>query len=410
MSKAFVNEAYNEVARRGRQVAAIWKMDGYRGITERARRKIAEQMRPRAPLWEVLPEDVIAADIEQPFEPAPFRRRADEPIALNWVTTPAGPGSGGHATSFRILKYLQERGFRNTVYFYDIFSSDHNYYADIARRSYGLECEIRDLRDGVQDADAIIATSWATAYPVYNLRCKGKRFYFVQDYEPSFYPVGANSLLAENTYRMGFHGITAGRWLAETLSSDFGMKTDYFPFGCDVGCYFVKPSSRRSGIAFYARPRTPRRGHELGLLALELFARRFPDVDIHFFGEPVGQPRFKIINHGLVSPSQLNDIYNQCFAALSLSLTNVSLVPMEMLAAGCIPVINDAPHNRMVLENPHVRYAPASPHALASALGDIVTAPDFERMSGNAAQSVATASWDEAGAAVERTLRDTLAS
>lgn len=39
-------------------------------------------------------------------------------------------------------------------------------------------------------------------------------------------------------------------------------------------------------------------------------------------------------------------------AGLTLSLTTVSLVPLEMLAAGFIPVVNDADHSRIVLANP----------------------------------------------------------
>ena len=105
------------------------------------------------------------------------------------------------------------------------------------------------------------------------------------------------------------------------------------------------------------RTGTPRRGTELGLLALELFAKRQPQVQIHLFGEKLEDVTFKCINHGLVSPAKLNEIYNQCFAGLCLSFTNVSLVPYEMLAAGCIPIINDAEHNRIVLGNPHVRYS-----------------------------------------------------
>ena len=34
----------------------------------------------------------------------------------------------------------------------------------------------------------------------------------------SFYPAGSQSLLAEATYRFGFHGVTAGRWLAQRLA------------------------------------------------------------------------------------------------------------------------------------------------------------------------------------------------
>ena len=95
----------------------------------------------------------------------------------------------------------------------------------------------------------------------------------------------------------------------------------------------------------------------------------------------MGDLPFKFVNHGLVTPAKLNEIYNRCFAGLSLSLTNVSLVPHEMLAAGCIPVVNDADHNRMVLDNPHVRYAAPTPHSLAAALEAVVNMPDFEAVS-----------------------------
>jgi glycosyltransferase involved in cell wall biosynthesis len=278
----------------------------------------------------------------------------------------------------------------------------------MAREHYGLTCEIGNVRHGMANAHGVVATDWPSAYAVYNARCTGKRFYFVQDFEPFFYPVGTNSVLAENTYRMGFHGITAGPWLAEKLSSDFGMATDHFPFGCDTSHYRRDPLAKRSGVAFYARAGTPRRAVELGLLAFELFARRQPNIELHFYGERIGDLPFKFVNHGLVTPARLNEIYNRCFAGLSLSLTNVSLVPYEMLACGCIPIVNEADHNRMVLDNPHVRYAAANPHALAAAMEAVVTMPEFEAASSRGAESVASASWDDAGAAVDAALRRAL--
>ena len=258
------------------------------------------------------------------------------------------------------------------------------------------------------DADAVVATSWPTAYVAFNAACSGKRFYFVQDFEPHFYPVGTYSVMAENTYRMGFHGITAGAWLAQKLTREYGMDADYFPFGSDTSLYHRDPASRRSGVAFYVRSGTPRRGSELGLLALELFAKRRPHARIHLFGDKLEGLRFNCINHGPVSPAKLNDIYNQCFAGLCLSFTNVSLVPYEMLAAGCVPVVNDADHNRIVLDNPYVRYAPATPHALASALEEILDMADFNAFSRLASESVKSMTWDDAAAAVDMAFKRAL--
>ena len=88
---------------------------------------------------------------------------------------------------------------------------------------------------------------------------------------------------------------------------------------------------------------------------------------------------FAAIDHGLLTPAQLNSLYNRCVTGLVLSATNISLVPHEMLAAGCIPVVNDAEQNRIVLDNPEVAYAPATPFDLANALCALVERPAPER-------------------------------
>jgi hypothetical protein len=100
-------------------------------------------------------------------------------------------------------------------------------------------------------------------------------------------------------------------------------------------------------------------------------------------------------------PEELDDLYNRCVTGLVLSATNVSLVPQEMLAAGCIPVVNDAPHNRVVLDNDAVAYAHATPFELADALSALVERPLPERTAAAeaAAASVAgDATWEQAGA------------
>src|SRR5262249_40111769 len=150
---------------------------------------------------------------------------SSDSISINWVTTPAGPGSGGHTTSFRIIKYLDKVGYDNRIFFYNTHRADHKYFEGIAREHYGLVSPIGDIRDGMPDAHGVVATSWPTAYAAFNAACTGKRFYFVQDFEPYFEPIGTFSVIAENTYRMGFHGITAGEWLARKLSREYGMQT-----------------------------------------------------------------------------------------------------------------------------------------------------------------------------------------
>jgi hypothetical protein len=395
-----IGQSPAELGRRYRQVRDLWTAEGLQGITDRLRRAAAERFAPKNVVLPVDRVDVLAADLSRPFQPQIPEVVSGQSVIINWVMIPQGAGAGGATTVFRIIRYLEAHGYTNRIYFYNVYRADHRYYESIVRSFYKFDGCVASLDEGMQDAHAVVATSWQTAYPVFNSRCAGKRFYFVQDFEPYFYPVGALSLLAENTYRMGFHAITAGRWLSQKLSSEFGMSADSFEFGSDTLHYRRSQNSKRSGVVFYARPEAARRGFELGLMALEVFASRRPEIELHFYGNKMGRLPFPFTDHGRVEPKELNEIYNCCYAGLSLSLTNVSLVAHEMLAAGCIPVVNDAVQNHLVLDNPFVRYAPPDPQALALELEEIVMSRDFESLSRAAAASVRSTTWDDAGGAV----------
>jgi hypothetical protein len=395
-----------ELGRRYRQVRRIWAEHGSRGLGDKVRRALAARLAPSFVPLEVRPADVLAADTRVPrlWSSLPFDGK--EPLVVNWVMSPPAAGSGGHTTIFRLIEHLERSGNVCRVYLYDIHGGDAAYYGPRVRRIFpGFSGEIGDVTRGMADAHAVVATAWPTAYPVYADPCRGKRLYLVQDFEPWFYPLGARSGLADHTYRMGFHAITAGRFLAAKLKAEYGMSADAFDFGCDRAYHLANAAGVRDGIVFYAKPEAPRRAFELGLMALQLFAERHPDITIHFYGNRIGKLPFPFMDHGLLRSNELNAIYNRCFAGLSLSMTNVSLVPHEMLSAGCIPVVNDAEHNRIVLDNEFVRYAAPTPHALADALSDVVTTTDFAKLAASASSSVSSASWEQAGRVVEKSIR-----
>ncbi len=396
-----------------RQTARLVRSEGAAGITgrvlDRAARRIPTSVYRST---EIARADLLRvaeiADAGWPAAPRPAHVPGT-PLTVAWVCFAPTAGSGGHTTMFRMVAALEQAGHRCIVYLRD----GHGWSIDQHRRTVrsgwpDVRAEIRDLAAGIEDADVIFATSWQTAYAVAASPARGARFYFVQDYEPDFYPAGSQAMLAEATYRFGFHAVTAGPWLAERLTRDYGMRADPFEFGCDLECYRLEPSSARDGVCYYCRPSAPRRAHELAVMALDLFAERHPEVPIHLFGEPARDLPFATVSHGLLSPQALNALYNRCIAGLVLSATNVSLAPDEMLAAGCLPVVNDAEHNRIVLDNPQVLYAPATPFALARALCAAVERKPAERAlaAQRAAQSVQSRSWADAGAAVERAVRE----
>lgn len=344
-------------------------------------------------------DDALKADwsIKLPV-PEPVNK---DKYTFNWVMSPPGEGSGGHQNLFRFIRYLEQAGHECRIYLYS--THDKRSVAEIRqvlRVSYPeTKASIEWPSGEMLPADGIFATGWETAYPVFNSTLTAQRFYFVQDFEPYFYPVGSEYILAENTYRFGFYGITAGGFLAKKLHDEFGMETDNFNFGSDSKVYRHTNKLARKEVVFYARPVTSRRAFELGVMALDIFHRLHPEYVINLVGWDVSNYElpFPYVNLKTLPLEELSDVYNRCAVALVMSLTNMSLLPLELLACGTIPVVNDGPNNRLVSDNPYIAFSPAIPKALADKMSSIVTQTDLLEYSLKASQSVSNASWDDAG-------------
>ena len=343
-------------------------------------------------------ENVMLADWSVPYSPKTLTR---EPLKeVSWVMSPPS-GGGGHQNIFRFIQHLDGLGYKNHIYLYSTF--DDMTLAQ-AKDNVAAYCSAKNLtfdyfKGSIHESDIVFATGWETAYPVFNLVTDARKMYFVQDFEPYFYPVGTDYILAENTYKFGFSGVTAGGWLAEKLSRDYGMKTDFYDFGADKQKYSLRNTNPRKEIFFYARPVTERRGFDLGVMALEIFHKKMPEYTINFAGWDVSEwdVPFPYVNHGAMAIDELPGLYNKSAAALVISLTNMSLLPLELLATGTIPIVNDAENNRLVSNNKYINYAESSPEALAQALVDTVTRKDLAEYAQEAAKSVASNGWDEAG-------------
>ena len=107
----------------------------------------------------------------------------------------------------------------------------------------------------------------------------GLRFYFVQDFEPYFSALGTEAVLAENTYRFGFRGLTAGGWLETKLEAEYAMECDHFDLAVDSRVPPKRPAVSQQGLLLRAGPATPRRGFELGMQALDVFHSRHPEYE-----------------------------------------------------------------------------------------------------------------------------------
>lgn len=351
-------------------------------------------------------EDAAAVDWRTPHPAvaAPSDRGAG-PWTVAWIMSPPGLNSGGHQNIFRFISVLERAGHRCVVYLYSNESGvSTSASAEVVRDSPSYPDTAAEFRlwDGTvpDEVDAIFATGWETAYPAFRSTSLARRFYFVQDFEPWFTGAGTSSALAEATYRFGFHGITAGGWLERKLRGEYGMAADHYDFGADPERYrLVDGLGPRNEVMFYARRTTERRGFGLGLMALDLVAKARPDATINLVGEDLRGLEIPFPHrnlHGL-SVAELGPVYNRCAVGLVLSFSNLSLLPLELLAAGTIPVVNDAPNNRLVSDHPEIVYTEPVPAALAEAIIAVLDDPDADGRAGRAAQSVVGVDWDSAG-------------
>jgi glycosyltransferase involved in cell wall biosynthesis len=345
--------------------------------------------------------DAIKTNPSVPIKP--WGGSSRKKLRFNWLMPPPGKGSGGHLNIFRFIKYLEGAGHDCRIYLYaDAQHGPISGIETVMGNSYPeLSAPMEWLEEGdeMADAEAIFCTSWETAYASYNSKLEARRFYFIQDYEPYFYPRGSLSVLAENTYRFGFYGITAGAWLSQKLKKDFGMEADYYSFGSDKSTYHHTNSNKRSEVLFYVRPFTERRGFEIGIMALDIFHQMHPDITINLVGWDVSHYNipFPYKNLKTLEVSQLNWLYNRCAAGLIISLTNMTLRPLELLSSGTIPVVNDGDNNRLVSNNEYIAYSPNDPPSLAAAMSAVITRDDATKYSRLASDSIAEGGWDKSG-------------
>ena len=300
---------------------------------------------------------------------------------------------------FRMIQALEQAGHTCVLFLYDRHHGRLEHHADVVARSWPwVRAEVRDAADGIDGIDACVATSWPSAHVL--ARRGGAdlhRLYFIQDYEPFFFPRGSEYELAADTYRFGFTNIALGHMVQDRLRDELGVASRLVPFSCDSTVYSLSNQGPRSGIVFYSKPDVDRRGYLLGTLALEQFHRRHPEQPIHVYGDPMPGVSFPVVRHDRLTPEALNALYNRTIAGLAMSFTNISLVAEEMLAAGNIPVVPDSSDARADLPNEQVAWSAPTPTALADALSRAVETTDQSAQAIDAAASARTDNWGLAG-------------
>ena len=403
-----------------RKAFLVWRAHGMRKVVELTTRKVGSAVRVRVsypfkylkPISEIDPFDTASLP-----RPRLHARGADR-LSLRWYMPAPGRGSGGHLNLFRIIEELARRGHRSEVALLEgpLTGQSQAKWRAFIKEHFRADVDVVWDSDPQRDVDLVLATTWVSAYTAVRDTACAARAYVVQDWEPDFHARGSESIFAENSYRLGFHHITAGPWLADRLRG-LGASASHFPFAADPDIYYPVPVEREPGkvhIVFYARPVTPRRCYELGVEALRLLNERLGRGRLvaSFAGWPIAPfpADFTVRRRGILPLDQLRALYSSADAVLVLSSTNPSLLPLEVALCG-VPVVDLALDSvkGTIKDGISARLAPPSPPALAAALADLVAHPEEARALADRARRYAlTCTWEATAVAVEAGLFEAL--
>ena len=174
--------------------------------------------------------------------------------------------------------------------------------------------------------------------------------YFVQDYEPYFYVYGEKFLLAKNSYELGLHIVSLGKWNKDMIERncekvekidtiDFPYeKSDYKPIIRDFKSYTNK---KEISIAAYVKFDEKRAPFIIQVILENVKNELYKNgiiLNINYFGAEKNEKFINGVNLGKLNKEQLCNLYNKCDFGMVASLTNISLVPYEMIATK-LPVI-----------------------------------------------------------------------
>jgi len=315
-------------------------------------------------------------------------RENSRKITIGLLATAPVRGGGGSRMILNLARYLQSFGHELTLYVepFEFFRTEKALQTFVTTNFPGETVPIVMGLDSIRSSDALIATFWLTGETLRDAPARGK-FYFVQDFEPYFYPMGEEHLRAEATYRFGFHHITIGRWCTKLLREQYGARSDYFDFPLDRSIYYPRPVDEdryRPRVLFFSRPELPRRCYNLGLQALQLLHRRMPNVLISLFGsdevDAKSIPFPCEVLKNIPDRDRLAQLYSSADAALITSSTNTSLVPFEVASCGCPVVELDLEVNRVNYFGSEAMFLAApEPHALAEAVYQLLNDEELHR-------------------------------
>ncbi len=258
-------------------------------------------------------------------------------------------GSGGHTSILRLGTHLA--GFGHDVAYIRTAQADVDELEAAARANLpGWKGRFRDHAALASESfDIGVATKWNTCSDLLRHQERfGLKMYFIQDFEPFFYGIGENYLLALHTYKLGLKMVSLGGWNARMIQAFLGRKAEAVDFPVELSEYPLTPRrialDRTVRFAVYLRNETKRAPFlilEQLRHVVEGLKERGITAEIFYFGLDTAFPTPYGANLGMLTPAGLRALYLRSDFGVVASLTNISLVNYEMIASG-LPVIDFA--------------------------------------------------------------------
>lgn len=276
---------------------------------------------------------------------------------------------GGIFTIFRFIEKFSIEGVHNRIIIYDKPSFDvgrlKQQIADKFPKLQNYEIIIFDHNnqkvDILPECDVAICSFWVSAYLLLKFNKTKRKYYFIQDYEPLFYPGGSTYALAESTYRFGFRALVNTPGLLAAVNQRHGMEGISFIPAVDQSIYYpdeTKKNKDRVRIFFYARPNNPRNAFNLGIeIIKQLLDEHGKNIEIVTAGakwkESAYGLRGHITNLGLLkSINEVAELYRSCDIGFVYMLSkHPSYQPFEFMASGMATVTNNNEDNLWFLKD-----------------------------------------------------------
>lgn len=309
---------------------------------------------------------------------------------IRWLIPFPIRSSGGHGTIYTHMERLVKGGFE-CIACVDMRDILPPFYPR-KRRIKELEAQLSEK--GIQlelghaaayaPADIVVATSWRTAFDV-AMCATERKVYFIQDYEPWFFPRGDQFLKAEWSYDLGLRPLVLGNWLAKKIYRSSGFAPTVMPFTVDFSIYqqfSLSEVPRAAAICYLHQPEKPRRCTDIAQLSLAIVQEKRPDIEIWSYGSSRA-PDIKTKHYGLISRKGCAELYNRASVGLCLSASNPSRIPFEMAACG-LPVVDiDSENTRSDAIDDVFLLSSPEPRAIADALINAIDTKIYESISPN---------------------------